>query len=148
MLNGSDAVAAILLLEDGRYVMQLRDDKRDIWFPNHWGCFGGAVEQGESPEQALSRELYEEIELSVRKAEFFTRFDFDMSQLGLATYYRIYYLVRATLQEFQQLRLREGQKMRTFNGDQLLDRERVTPYDAFALRLYHDRARIGDGKDR
>ena len=145
MLTGSDAVAAILVLEDGRYVMQLRDDKPDIWYPSHWGCFGGAVDAGETPEQALARELQEEIEFAPRDAEYFTRFDFDMSRLGLKTYYRIYYLVRISQREFEKLKIHEGREVKAFPGEDLLRGERVTPYDAFALRLHLDRRRIGAG---
>lgn len=145
MLTGADAVAAILLDEAGRYVMQLRDDKPGIWYPDHWGCFGGAVEPGETPEAALARELEEEIELSARDASYFTRFDFDMTTLGLKSYYRIYYLVRLAPGELQRLRIHEGREVRAFEGGQLLARERVTPYDAFALGLHHGRAGIGKG---
>ena len=41
------AVAALLVLEDGRYIMQLRDDLPDIWYPGHWGLFGGGIDEGE-----------------------------------------------------------------------------------------------------
>ena len=36
-----DAVAALLVHEDGSYIMQLRDSKPEIFYPGHWGCFGG-----------------------------------------------------------------------------------------------------------
>jgi mutator protein MutT len=143
MLTGNDAVAAILILEDGRYVMQLRDEKPDIWYPGHWGCFGGGVEPGETPEGALTRELEEEIELAPRAAEYFTRFDFDMTNLGLTQYYRMYYLVRLTSSELTRLRIHEGREVRAFDGDQLLKNERITPYDSFALFLHHQRREIG-----
>jgi 8-oxo-dGTP diphosphatase len=42
--------------------MQLRDDIPGIVYPGHWGFFGGHLEPGENPEQALRRELVEEIE--------------------------------------------------------------------------------------
>ena len=45
-LEPVDAVAAILVDEDGRYVMQHRDAYPHIFYPDHWGCFGGAVESG------------------------------------------------------------------------------------------------------
>ena len=48
-----DAVAALMLCADGRYVMQLRDERPDIVYPGHWGCFGGAVNRGEAPGDAL-----------------------------------------------------------------------------------------------
>jgi mutator protein MutT len=145
MLTGADAVAAILLLDDGRYVMQLRDDKPDIWYPGYWGCFGGAVDPGETPEQALARELTEEIELPPREATYFTRFDFDLGQLGLRAYFRIYYIVRMHCGELEGLRIHEGRQARAFAGEDLFRHERLTPYDAFALRLHFDRARIGAG---
>lgn len=44
-----------------RFLMQLRDDIPGIIHPGHWGFFGGHLEPGESPEQALQRELQEEI---------------------------------------------------------------------------------------
>ena len=47
--------------EDNRVLLQLRDDKPDIFFPNHWGCFGGAIEPGEAPHDTLLRELQEEL---------------------------------------------------------------------------------------
>src|SRR5690349_4066985 len=82
-LSGSDAVAAILCLPDARYVVQRRDEKPGIWFPGHWGFFGGAVDDGESALTALYRELEEEIELRTCDAVLFTQFHFDMTELGL-----------------------------------------------------------------
>ena len=77
-LTGSDAVAAIIVLEDGRYLLQHRDDIPQIWYPDHWGCFGGAVDEGEDPITALKRELHEEIEFRPREIAYFSRFDFDL----------------------------------------------------------------------
>ena len=79
-----DAVAALLVHEDGRYVMQLRDNKPEIFYPGHWGCFGGAVEAGEAPMDALRRELREEIQFDMQDATRFTQFDFDFSPIGYA----------------------------------------------------------------
>ena len=64
--NKFTLVAALLVLDDGRYVMQLRDAIPRIFYPGHWGCFGGAVEAGEEPEQALRRELAEENDRDIR----------------------------------------------------------------------------------
>jgi len=59
----TDAPKCGLLLLDGhdRVLLQLRDDKPDIPFPNCWGTFGGALEPGETAEQAIVREIREEL---------------------------------------------------------------------------------------
>ena len=54
-------VALAMLQREGRWLMQLRDDVPGIVGPGCWGLFGGHLEPGETPEQALRRELLEEI---------------------------------------------------------------------------------------
>ena len=54
-------VALAMLQRDGRWLMQLRDEIPTIVAPGCWGLFGGHLDPGETPEQALRRELLEEI---------------------------------------------------------------------------------------
>lgn len=54
-------VALAMLQREGRWLMQLRDDIAGIVAPGCWGLFGGHLDPGETPEQALRRELLEEI---------------------------------------------------------------------------------------
>ena len=55
------SVAMAIIEQDGKYLMQLRDDIPSIVYPGVWGFFGGHIEPGESPEVAVKRELIEEI---------------------------------------------------------------------------------------
>lgn len=52
---------ALLIDEVGRYLLQIRDDRPDILHPGAFGLFGGGIEPGESPGEAMARELEEEI---------------------------------------------------------------------------------------
>src|SRR5512146_1078245 len=55
-------IAMVLLFDRrNRLLIYLRDDKPDIPFPNHWDFFGGHLEEGETPEEALVREVKEEL---------------------------------------------------------------------------------------
>ena len=54
-------VALAMLQRDGRWLIQLRDENPTIVAPGCWGLFGRHLEPGETPEQALRRELLEEI---------------------------------------------------------------------------------------
>ena len=136
----SDAVAAVILLADGRFLMQLRDDRPDIWYPATWGCFGGAVDDHEPPLDALRRELREELEYDVGNTKLVSKLEFDLRPVGLRKYYRAYYLVEMSEPERARLVLHEGERMAAFTYEELRAGMPVTPYDAFAVHLYYSRA--------
>lgn len=138
-----NAVAALLVLEDGRYVMQLRDALPHIFYPNHWGCFGGEVEPGELPLEALRRELREELEFEMPDAKEFTRFDFDLQGMGYGKVSRTFFQVAVPMAAFQGFVLHEGADLQAHAGAELLASRQVTPYDAFALWLHLSRHRLG-----
>lgn len=137
-----DAVGAIIRVESDGYLMQLRDSKQDIWYPGRWGLFGGAIEPDEDPMGALKRELREELELEIETAEFFARIDFDLASLPLPRFYRSYYVVSISRAVESRLVVHEGAAKRLFRGYEILEQPNVTPYDAFALFLYHARGRL------
>ncbi len=55
------AAAVAILYQNQKFLLQLRDDNPQILYPGHWAFFGGHIEPGEQPEQAVQRELQEEI---------------------------------------------------------------------------------------
>jgi 8-oxo-dGTP pyrophosphatase MutT (NUDIX family) len=54
-------IAVAMLERQGQWLLQLRDDIPGIVHPGTWGLFGGHLDPGETPEQAVRRELVEEI---------------------------------------------------------------------------------------
>jgi len=140
-LRGEDAVVAIITVEDGRYLIQLRDDIPRIFYPGHWGCFGGAVDSGEDRLVALRRELAEELDMPAPAASEFITIDFDLTKVGQQRCYRTYYEIKVSVAEVGRYVLHEGAAMRLVAPAELFDL-RLTPYDAFAMWLHFSRGRF------
>ena len=69
-------IAAILLENDnGEFLLYLRDNKPDIPFPDHWDLIGGHVEEGETPEEALVREVKEELDIDLKEYIFYKKYE-------------------------------------------------------------------------
>ena len=68
-------IAAIIFENDnGEFLLYLRDNKPGIPFPQHWDLFGGHVEEGETPEEALIREVKEELNYDLKDYHFFKKY--------------------------------------------------------------------------
>jgi 8-oxo-dGTP pyrophosphatase MutT (NUDIX family) len=132
-LRPSAAAAALIVTADARYLMQLRDDKPGIFFPGWWGCFGGAIEPGERPEEAMRRELAEELAWRPGSLERFTTLGLDFSFAGHGLLPRHFFVAELEEREVAAMRLAEGQDMALIPGAELLGMPRVIPYDATVL---------------
>lgn len=105
-------VALAMLHRDGRWLMQLRDDIPTIVAPGCWGLFGGHLDPGETPEQALRRELLEEISWQPETVA---------PVMVHAIHRRTAHVFRAELTvPLEQLRLLEGQDMALVSPEELL----------------------------
>jgi 8-oxo-dGTP pyrophosphatase MutT (NUDIX family) len=131
----SDAVVGLIVIDDTRYLMQFRSQKPGIFYPGHWGLFGGAVDNGEHADAALVRELREELGIEVTDAKYFTEFSFDFGFCGRGQVWRRYYRVAVTALDVEKMVLGEGSEMRGFTAGEILALPRLVPYDAFAIWL-------------
>jgi 8-oxo-dGTP pyrophosphatase MutT (NUDIX family) len=136
-LRPGHAACAVIVLEDGRYLLQLRDLKPGIFYPGHWGLFGGAIDGDETPEAALRRELREEIGLVVGGLRPLTQFSFTCGRHGRID--RYFYEVMVANDVLPELELREGTQMRAFPAASILTQLRVVPYDSFAIWIHASR---------
>ena len=136
-LKPANAAVAIIVDEQGRYLVQLRDAKPTIFFPDHWGCFGGALEPGETDEQCLAREIDEELGLDLQNCAVchFTTFTFNFGFAGGSVIHRSFFEVKADSALLAKLPLREGQAKKLIAGPELLAMQ-VVPYDRFAIWMH------------
>jgi 8-oxo-dGTP diphosphatase len=109
-------IAMVLLFDpQDRLVVYLRDNKPDIPFPNHWDFFGGHLEAGETPEQALVREVKEEIGVDLKQWNFFRRYLCNEGDV----YPNVKYLYWARIDKMaNELTLYEGQKLRAISANE------------------------------
>lgn len=61
-----DVVGVILYNPRDEILLQHRDDKPGLPYAGWWTVFGGAVEPGETVDEAIHRELMEELELDLQ----------------------------------------------------------------------------------
>lgn len=141
-LQLGDAVAAIIVVDGSGYLLQLRDDLPHIWYPDHWGLFGGAVDPGEDEMAALRREVREELSLEFESARFVSGLEFSTGATGDRKWFRKFYEIQIASDKLAGLVLGEGAAMRVFRPEDVFGALRVTPYDAFALFLHFAERRL------
>jgi 8-oxo-dGTP pyrophosphatase MutT (NUDIX family) len=133
--------AALIATSDGRYLMQRRDDFPTILLPGHWGLFGGSIEPGESAEEALRRELLEELEYRARDMSFFTEMLVGLPFAAPRTDRMSFFAVPIEAAEVSGMVLHEGAALRLFTAEELAAEPRVAPWD-LAVVLMHARREV------
>ena len=75
MVRAPKEIAHAVLIVNGAYVLQLRDDIPGIAARGKWALFGGSLEDGETPEAGLRREISEELGLQLPEVRLFWQVD-------------------------------------------------------------------------
>jgi len=133
-----DSVAAIISMANGRYLLQHREDRADIEFPNQWGLFGGAREHGEDAETAMRREIGEELEFRIRDCSLFLGCAFNLWFEHRRTR-KVFFSIEMTEIEACSLALREGQAMAWLSFEEIMARaKQVIPYDLGIIALHNN----------
>jgi len=111
-------VSAILWTEDGRVLLQQRDDRPDLRYPGCWTLFGGQVEAGETPDEAIARELIEELELDAQPLTPFEQYVCPARSTPGVVVTTNHVYSGALSRSFELLTLHEGQAMALVNRAQ------------------------------
>jgi 8-oxo-dGTP diphosphatase len=112
-------IAAIILENDkGEFLLALRDNKPGIPFPNHWDLIGGHVEDGETPEEALLREIKEELNIELKDYAFFKKYEC----LSGDAYENIKYIFTGKINlPIEEITLLEGERAQFFSREEIPD---------------------------
>jgi len=109
-------VALIVLYDGERVLLQHRSDDASRK-PGFWAFFGGGIEQGETPEQAVRREMMEELQVVLDDIESFERYEF--AEEG-GVYEKHVFLAPLTYPVAQlRAQQQEGQGLGMFSADEV-----------------------------
>lgn len=123
------ATAGAFLLKEGRLLLERRPDDAKA-YPGMWDTPGGHVEEGETPEDALLREMEEE--LGIRPEIFFLAAVQDDRELKTGRLYRHFvYVIRQWEGEALS---REGRTLQWFTFREALAEAALNPLIGFALK--------------
>ena len=125
--KGPQGVSAILINRHGQVLLQQRDDNPAIRYPGYWSLFGGTIEDGESPAEAVAREVHEEIDFELRNFGLFREF--------VQNNKREFAFAGELTARLDELTLREGQGMNFFYPSQLRGLQ-IRPDDRETLEQY------------
>ena len=111
--KAQEVVKAVIFKEE-KFLLQLRDNNPNIFYPNTWAFFGGGVDAGEEHEEALKRELIEELGWCPQIFKYLSKV-----KNITANCYITHYLIHCSLHD-DQLILGEGQAMGWFSLDEIV----------------------------
>jgi 8-oxo-dGTP diphosphatase len=106
----------ILENDKGEFLLALRDNKPGIPFPDHWDLIGGHVEDGETPEEALIREVKEELDIDLKEYAFYKKYEC----LTGDVYENIKYIYKGKINiPIEEVTLLEGVRAQYFSREEI-----------------------------
>ena len=112
---GSTSTNIIIHNDKNEILLHLRDNKPTILYPNRWVLPGGYIEEGETPEQCIIREMIEELGVELTEVSLFLA-----AQRSYGFEYTFW--VRANFR-IEAVKLTEGQAIKWFTRDEIAHME-------------------------
>ena len=124
----------ILIIYNNKFLLQHRDNKKKIHFPNFWGLFGGKVLFKETSKECILREINEEINIKIKKVNFFINIKSSAEYLKPTRNINYYYV--NIKKKPKKIKIFEGQGFRFFSFDQL-SKIQINPFDYSAISMFY-----------
>jgi 8-oxo-dGTP pyrophosphatase MutT (NUDIX family) len=131
--------SAIIVYYKKKFLLNLRSNNKNIFYPKHWGCFGGAKNINEKYIEAAIREFYEETNIKVNKKDmkFFFNLNFTIPNTNKSIRRNFYIFNISNINFFKKnFILSEGIKYRFFTEQSFIKIKKIVPYDKLAIDLF------------
>ena len=110
-------------------LLVLRDDIPTIPYPGLWDVPGGHIENNETPEECIVREMLEEIEVNVEGCTLFRVYEFsDRTE---------YVFIKEADFDLRNIILHEGQMLRWFSRDEARQVELAYGFDKVLMDYFN-----------
>lgn len=129
MLNA----ALIVIANDEDKVLLQHKDSSAPKNPNRWCLFGGGIESGESPKDAIKRELIEELEWNVDKCILF------LENESLGIHRHIFFIKTTRLASELKKNLHEGDNLGYFSKEELENIDIIEPHLEILMSYYDNK---------
>lgn len=119
--------SGVIFKNNEKILLHLRDEKSGILYPNMWSVFGGHAKRNEIPYQTLIREMYEELDINLKKKDLKPFFEFEEIWKGPKEGSHLF-LVNAN-PYLEKMKLKgEGRDMFAFSKKEMRELENLVPY--------------------
>ena len=123
-LNREIVSAGVILQLDKKIILQLRDNKKGLVYPDMWGVFGGQVEEEECPSQTAVREIEEELNITLIENEIKPFFEYDMPEGKGGNHL----FLADGKPHLEDLIVKEGQRAGIFSRKEMKDLPNLVPH--------------------
>ena len=106
-------VSIILINPQKEILLQLRDDKPSISAPGYWAFIEGGVDEGENLDDAIKREVKEEIEIDIEDIEQVGKIFVKKDEIHKDNYEETIFKGKIDI-PVSEIKLNEGQKVKYF----------------------------------
>ena len=139
--NNPKHASAVIIYFKEKILLVLRSNNKKIFYPNHYGLFGGAKEKNETYLGAAKRELLEETNINILKQNIKYLLDINFSFPNSKLINRKIYTYQINdLNKFKKFFiLGEGVSQKFFTYNQIKNLSNIVPYDKLAIDLFFAR---------
>ena len=126
----------LILNKKNQFLLQLRDKNKNIKSPNHWCLFGGLKKKDETYVQCITREVKEELNITVTKPKFLTKMSYSYKTKHKEFRTKYFYFMKLDKIQIENMKLKEGQKMKFFGYKQIFKLSNIVVWDIYSIIYY------------
>ena len=135
------SVGCVLFIQN-KFLVQKRSNKKNIYFPNLYGVFGGGLNSGEKFPRGIQREIYEELGLNfdLKEIKYFLKISINSKHFKKFRI-RKYYSIRISNKHLKLIKLNEGQSFHLLSIKQI-KKLNFVPWDLSAILYFNNYIKI------